>query len=767
MKRIGRNDNSTKIGDGAEIRNSFNKEINIFKIVINQKRFRSFYKFLFRKFCKKRIERKIFNQLSKKVETLKNNKKYIPNVFLENNEVKEKLRHMIEPNLFLKKIIEELSALDFKYFNSVYERLGFGVQKLCVKEKIKKDLKKAPAESIAKNVKDLKTILDDFVNKLPDLEDREALKKKLNDEQYWLAIKESYIKHRIEWVLNRFSEYLEIIKNKRICVITSTAGQGKTNILCDLAGNYLLKKKLPGIFFSGNEFNNLSRDKLESVIVNDVFGYDEIFFEEFIGDIEYVCKKDGKKFTIIIDAINENSNITYFSQELRTFLNKILEYDFIRVVITCRSEYFSERFSNLFSQLDSKKLLFFEDYNKLSWDFSFNRDGLPDHLENRLVNSYFNYFGVKDTVLPRVKSRLANDFLLLRIFSETYGADNAEKTQVYDIFRDDLFKAYYDYKVQEIKSKHCSQHIDCSGFFYSIISHMVNDKMFVNIDKDCLADIDQNILNIFVDEDVIFRKDLVKDELSVLGNKEVLNFTFDEFRDYLIADFLANSESFDILDFLENLQDNNPIKEGVLKYLFLKSRRSQYRESLSSIRCLTNYDEIFLENIFSVNDCYIDQNDIKKTKELFLISSNQAQKDIIFKLISRWKTSFYKALNIHTLFEIVYNLENEDYIKIIDRKFSIKTNGYYTNGEIVELIDEIRKLFDNESLDSDPDTHNLVELCFVLIGVNGDGNGGVYDELLDLLKVYKEKYPERTESYLEKYRTAKATLITRNLGYLN
>ena len=47
----------------------------------------------------------------------KKNKKYIPEIFVEEGEYKENFRYFSEPNLFINKVIEEITALDFRAVN--------------------------------------------------------------------------------------------------------------------------------------------------------------------------------------------------------------------------------------------------------------------------------------------------------------------------------------------------------------------------------------------------------------------------------------------------------------------------------------------------------------------------------------------------------------------------------------------------------------------------------------------------------------------------
>src|SRR5690606_943287 len=126
----------------------------------------------------------------------------------------------------------------------------------------------------------------------------------------------------------------------------------------------MIKKNLLGVMFTGNEFNRLSQQQIEDVILKDIYGFQNthITFDEFLDDIEYICNKNNAIFTIVIDGLNENSNIEQFSQELYRFVEKILVKKFIRLIFTCRSEYFEQRF-NIFKEPSfNQKMLMMDNY---------------------------------------------------------------------------------------------------------------------------------------------------------------------------------------------------------------------------------------------------------------------------------------------------------------------------------------------------------------------------------------------------------------------
>ena len=51
----------------------------------------------------------------------------------------------------------------------------------------------------------------------------------------------------------------------------------------------------------------------------------------------------NKLLFIIVDAINENDS-DGFGNRISTFINKISDYSRVKIVVSCRNEYYKERF---------------------------------------------------------------------------------------------------------------------------------------------------------------------------------------------------------------------------------------------------------------------------------------------------------------------------------------------------------------------------------------------------------------------------------------
>jgi hypothetical protein len=249
--------------------------------------------------------------------------------------------------------------------------------------------------------------------------------------------------------------------------------------------------------------------------------------------------------------------------------------------------------------------------------------------------------------------------------------------------------------------------------------------------------------------------------------KEVLNFTFDEFRDYLLADYLSISD-IDLEDFIKSINSDETSIEGIEKYLFFKSRKSEYRGKLKFLEDLEYYDDLFLDNIFSVKDEDVQDEDVQKIKDLFMLGVDFS-KDIIHFLMYRHHTNYYKKLNIFTLFETITALDSEQYNILVNPKFKIEYEYYSRrrNGQFLDLLQHLNKIVDSRDFSKEYQLHNIFEFMFLLLGVEDESKyGDCPYELIDLLKKYIDKYPKEAKKILLKYQSIKIDKIKENIWKL-
>lgn len=222
-------------------------------------------------------------------------KKYLPNVFLEDDELKENLRYFVDPFFFYPKFYHETATLNFDYYN----------QKSRLKDL---PLFEYSLQSIQGDTKDL-----DFVGLRQTVDQMSAYlqsKKGELNEDYTLgyfAVKK--IKHKIE-----SAQYF----TSNICLLTAKAGQGKTNVVCDIVDHVLIPHYIPFAYINGYE---IDANNVGNSLARMIYPEQNYSIGELIGYVERFCVQQRKYFVLIIDGLNENTNPGAFASNLQNLLN--------------------------------------------------------------------------------------------------------------------------------------------------------------------------------------------------------------------------------------------------------------------------------------------------------------------------------------------------------------------------------------------------------------------------------------------------------------
>lgn len=123
----------------------------------------------------------------------------------------------------------------------------------------------------------------------------------------------------------------------------------------------------------------------------------------------------NKFLFIIVDAINENDS-DGFGNQISAFINKIADYSRAKIVVSCRNEYYKERF---------RKYLV-EKVNIPVFEFDLKEQHYTSTAINRIIKTYSNHFNYSGNISLAVKSVLSEQLLLLRIFFEVNKDSNAD-----------------------------------------------------------------------------------------------------------------------------------------------------------------------------------------------------------------------------------------------------------------------------------------------------------------------------------------------------
>lgn len=668
------------------------------------------------------------NHLDRQLAKEKNSKKYIPDIFVEVAEIKDQARFFAHPALFLQKVLDEIDRLDFGNVNRILEKLSLEPLQLNWQHSLRSGV---TIDAVDEQIHSLHETLSRIQNEMHpysfpyrnssglEIADVPPHKRYVyKDMRFFLGGAAS----SAMWDIDDLLKSLEFMSS-HILLIVGRAGQGKTNFVCDLAETVLARRSLPCTFFTGREFNHIAPERIGEYFAKSIFG-DRVGSVD--GALRYLSKlavDSNAPVVIIIDGINEHKSIQAFSHHLEKFVEEVLKHDHIKFILTCRSEYFEERFSNFKQSSFVDEIRFVDNLERY----------MSEMHRDRMVEGYFRFFNLRYPYMSRQAAEiLENDTLLLRLFCETYGDVSTEKEiqipQIIDIYRDKIFREHLERKIESaIECDEDSSRIRVrSGERYRqvleyIIQLMVQREQYADIAiTDLPAEYD-DALGVLLGEDIIVRKDLVNVD-TVFGDLiEAINFTFDEFRDFLLAKHLVTNifqqdrrEFEKIID--RTVAPDSPVAEGIRTYLFFASKRPSGRGVLEVIGRKEWYRDIFIKSIFAVEEEFITQDDLNEIKTRFFENEHNASW-IIRMLVWRWQISQYPRLNIRLLFEIFNELDEETYEKLVKPDFNDRGiygfDNFHSWG-IEHLTRDLSKDLDSEDLLINEDFVNLMELliCF-------------------------------------------------------
>lgn len=649
-----------------------------------------------KKLTPEKISQALKAQVNRQLKKQINSGKYLQNTFIETGEQKDDLRYLSDSVFYSEKCFYESSILDFRFFNN-----------LLVNEKHNqqfnydfKSLKPAEGEMIISNCTAIISKWHDYL---------------ITKRQEVVSIKiDSYKKSTFEYKFRDRIDDLDFLR-ARVALITETAGQGKTNFLCDFSENFLLKREIPTAFLTGTEVNpNDLRQSLLQRMFPDSPNYT---FEEFLNNLKTLCYEQGKFFVLVIDGINENYNSKLLSQNLETFVSELLEHDFVKIVLSCRTEYYEQNFSNLEASSFAKET------KKITSLLSQRPD---DDLKKKLLRIYFNHFKIEHNgISNKAHEQLVENFLLLRIFCEAY--QNQKLERIENIYKQELFEKYYETKSDEINKRlktndefKVSGNFDIRNFIQSVVEFMIHEKTYVNVplDKIIANPSDREMYVRFLDENILFKRDIQTDEKGIFTSSEVVNFTFDEFRDFLISQYLVevlykkSVEEFS--SFIENqVNDKSPLLEGCSTFLFYVSRKGLDKQLHEILVKQPWFEAVFSKCIFSLKDSQVTNED-KNVLKGKLLSNERYSDSIIWNLIIRYDITYYKNLSIEFLFELLRELDPKQYIECFVSKFGTDRWGHSRLINQEQLDNQIDDILEKREADDILYYEKLFELLIYM-----------------------------------------------------
>lgn len=620
-----------------------------------------------------------------KIEDEKRTKKYIPSVFVETSETKDEMRYFANPMFFYRKIDDDLRRIDLTHFNEL----------LCM----------AKIKPIEDNLRDIYTL--EAPNNLLELRTRfvqqrtalEAIQEQVSPFSWYgdraerfapgdyLAGYWEVFRHSIQSSgsgifssIEKVSKKIRIAQSK-IFLVTGMAGQGKTNFVCDLIENQFRAFEVPTIFISARLLNDYpGPNRILSYIRNNRFAPDVPSLHDLFKLINNVAEECRKPFVIAIDGINEVGDLDGFAAELRVFLEALCQYDFVKIVLTCRSEFFDHKFAGVFEPQFSDHLYRVSDL----------RREMSEVNKTRLLKAYLNHYKIKAKLSNIAAEFLKNDLILLRIFSEIHEDKNIG--YVSDIYKGDLFEEYLTMKINEFPTYSRQKALRS---LYKICSRMLDEENFSQISVQGFDESERQIIERLIGEDIILRREVPSSGLASLGVENV-SFTYDEMRDFLLAYYtvekLSVSHEMRVKYIFEKLSEW-PVYEGFFRYAYVLARKKSCDKVSAICEASEDFRKHYLDNLSLLSADIQTPKDVERVKTI--LKDSTAVRDIqqVAWFLFR-KREDSEHLNIRILLDHVNSLDDEESERFFKAMFSSSFDfrDSYWRDKVSNLLDKFNKL---------------------------------------------------------------------------
>lgn len=616
-----------------------------------------------------RIARRINNRffqmrlLSRNIES----GKYLPDTFLEDRLSKQQARIFAAPYKMYRYLYERLTRMSFEIYNRKRKLNGKpGNFKLDIEKWDIRD-KAIDLEMLHRYAKELKEYLSPRV---------EAMDKDGN--HGWAnSLKVRRIAEKVGWL------------NGKLMVVTSVAGQGKTNFVCDLVNNLFIADGIPFVFVNAYE---LSAEQLTISIAQEYNFIGNGSLEDVLLKAEHLCQQRLQHLIIVIDGLNENPQQRLFQNNLVKVLQALCCYEHVKVIMTCRTEFFNANFQML-------RDTFKDELIEVELGKKHGREELYENEVDCLFERYSNHFKTKGEVHPVVRHGLKNNLLLLRIFFETYQGGDVSKLDYID--RIDLFERYYDQLCEKIQKviNHDTRLTDVRGIADSTFTHvvewMIENNVFRNLPFEALkSDLphnEQGSFTSFLNANLILKLDLLEDKG---GTEEVVNYTFEEIRDFMIVRYLLTNiypndkaKFYKLVDTYTD--ENNNLAEGIRRFLFLFVRNREIKDIYEEIKKKDWFIDAFNYYIWEVSEEKLTDEDVKLVKQLIIDNPRDTVRYIAYR---HWSPVRHPKINLNTLFETVDQLPPKEQIDLFEKVWTNK-NGrrdFWGGPDITERSEMIR-----------------------------------------------------------------------------
>lgn len=480
---------------------------------------------------------KRINKITKaQIQRFQKEGKYLPSIYIELNNSMEYLRYFIFSYRWKHRIIRQYNHLFHGYEGKRLKQLFGPVTKYSL--------------SYFTPFSSLSSTLSAMHDELERLRKNHRELYSEHGEIVW-AIANSTYNH--VHAIKHLQDLCAMMRQKNV-ILVGGAGNGKTSLLCRMS-EVAIANKLPCLLVNSRD---IKEDCSEYIIKKlPIIPKLRNMTSLYLRLISLVLFFQRKYFYIFVDAINENDR-EVFTNSISTLLETFSKYSRIRILLTCRREYFDSRYKTLFSTGEEKPYIF--NLQEAEYD---------ERATMKMIKAYMEYFNVRGPFSLETQEKLRNSLFLTRIFFEV----NSNREECMLEFRNaEIYKLYFEKIASENKG------VNLSAVVNSIARYMFTEFQFdkIPIEELHLSADELDSLRNLLDNNLIISRSVHAGTGITEHEDEYVYFVFDELRDFCLTRYLLildeNNSSSEYAMFFSNVtrlfeQRLSPV-EGMVKYAY-------------------------------------------------------------------------------------------------------------------------------------------------------------------------------------------------------
>ncbi|MCI8650724.1 MAG: ATP-binding protein [Anaerotruncus sp.] len=650
-------------------------------------------------FCVFIFNSKINKVTKVQVQRFQKEGKYLPPIYIELNNSMEYLRYFIFSHRWKHRIIRQ------------YNHLFHGYEGERLKQLLGPSIKCSLSYFTA--FWDLKSALSTMHDELERLrKNRNKLYDK-HGEVVW-AITNSTYNHI--YAIEHLQNLCAMISQKNV-ILVGSAGNGKTSLLCRMA-EVAVANKIPCLLINSRDIKeDCAEYILKRVPLFAKFRNITPFYLKLVSLMLFLQKK---YFYIFVDAINENDR-EIFINSISTLLETFSNYNRIRILLTCRREYFDSRYKKLFSAGKEEPYIF--NLQEAEYD---------ERATKKMIRAYMEYFNVRGPFSLETQEKLKNSLFLTRIFFEV----NCNRDECMLEFRNaEIYKLYFEKIASENKN------INLSTVINSIAQYMFDKFQFdkIPIEELRLSSRELDSLRNLLDNNLIISHSVYTGTGITEREEDYIYFVFDELRDFCLARYLLtldeSNSSTEYKAFFLNVsrlfkQRLSPV-EGMVKYAyhhFRMTERIDLCENIlkifgeSDVQSILDKEKRGLNiqrtfNNFGFSLVFSEGDNIASFEVDYILhcmKNNCRQYWEIFWFLLQNEYSKFKP-NIHLAVDILRRCENDEFLEeILKSFFDDRAGRYFSYFDRNRQVDDLKEWLDAIKKNNGTLSENLKVMVTIL-----------------------------------------------------